>query len=861
MRGTRFFRLLLRILPFEIREAHGRDMEQVFRQSSAERHPGIRAATRFWFATVLDLLRIAPRQHLEALLQDVRYAARTFRAAPAFVLATVLTIAIGVGATTAVFALVDAVLLRPLPFADPERIAIVWAVPPEGHTTWLAVPELDDIRERVPAFSSVAGLSDMRLVLTGAGTPEELDVVAASANLPEVVGFHPALGSWFGADQDVRNAAGVVVLSAGLWRERFGARPEIVGTQVQLNGRPHTVVGVMPAGFAIPPPSSVFPAEVDAWVPLGSHVAATGRDVRLLHVLARLRDGASFGSAQTQASEAAGAVSSSFAEYRSARWNFEVRELHRDLTRSVRPALLVLFATVGLVLFIATANVCALLLSRGAARQHELAVRVALGASSGRLLRQLVTEGVLLGLGGGAIGLLLAGTLAAMADRLPLASIPRFSSIEIDGRVLLFAFGLSLLSALVATIVSIVAAHRAGASEALRVRDRAGAAIRTGRLLAVAEIALACTVLTVALVLARGFGELVDTDPGFRLENLATFRISLTPQYSTADRIAGFFNRAVDELSAKPGIRTVAAVTQLPLSGASLGSTFLLEPADARRVDADLRGITPGYFAAMEIPLLEGRAFASSDSPNSPSVAIVDEQFARKAWPGEPAIGKRIRWFRAPDRELEVVGVVAAVRHRGFAAPARETVYRPHTQYARPTMFMVARTSGESGASVAPFVAGIASVDAAQPIAEFASMRSLAHRSLAQPGLGAIMVSLFATIAITLTAVGTYGLFAYAVNQRRREVGVRLALGATPRTIVALIMADGGKLAAAALVIGLPAAWIAGTVAARWLALPVAMDAVTVGTAAAVVLASTAAACWLPSRRAARVSPSEPLRT
>ena len=797
----------------------------------------------------------------EAFLHDLRYAARTFTSAPAFTLTAIATMALGIGAATAVFAVVDAVLLRPLPYRDADRVAIVWAVPPEGTRTWLSLPELADLRERVPAFAATAGLSDLKLTLTGAGDPEELEVVAASANLLEVTGVVPALGSWFIGEHDVANAPAVTVLSDSLWRRRFGARTDVIGTAVTLDGRSHLVIGVMPRTFVIPPPSSVFPSEVDAWVPLESHVTVRGRDMRMLHVLGRLSAGASIEEARAQAGAAARTVSASHPEYRGRTWTFDVVSLQADLARTVRPVLLIIFAIVGLVLVIAAANVSALQLSRSAGRQQEIAVRTSLGATPARLVGQLLTEALLLGAVGAVAGVVLARLLVGFARVSPLAVLPRFADVTIDWRVTLFAILMSLASALIVGLAPL-SSTRSVAQDALRVRDHSYSAIRAGRVFAAAQIALACTVLVVALLLARGFVSLLATDVGFTTESLLTFRVSLPPKYAEAPQITSFFDRVLEKLRTTPGVIGASAVTQLPLSGASLGSSFLLDRAadPSSRVDADYRGVTSDYFSTMGIAMVAGRSFSAGDAATSPQVAIVDEQFARRAWPNESAIGKRIRWFRAPDRELEVVGLVRAVRHRGFDAPARETVYRPHTQYARSTMFVVVKTSGDPLRHAAVAREAVRSIDRDQPIADVAPLETLASRALAQPGLGAVLSSAFAAVALVLTMVGTYGLLAFTVSRRKREVGVRLALGASPRQIVRLVMNDGLKLAAFGLLAGVPAALLAGRAAEKMLALPVHVDAVTMLTAIGVLVASTALACWTPSRRASRVSPAESLR-
>ena len=857
------FRWLVRLLPFDMREAHGADIQRTLRDAYADTPRQPMATTLFWLRSVLDILRIAPRQHIEAAAQDVRFTLRTLRRAPVFALTALLTIALGVGAATAVFSFVNAVLLKPLPYPDPARLLIVWAVNPEGVRLWLAQPELKDLRESVPSLSALAGITDLRVALTGAGAPEEIDAAGVSSNFFDVMGVQPQAGRGFTAVEDSLNGPLAAVLSHSLWRRRFGARADIVGSSIYLDGRSYTVVGVMPRSFVFLPPSPVFPDNVDVWMPLEPHLVGRGRDMRQLHVLGRMQAGKSLGDVFGELRSTAAALTATYPEYRGRPWTFEAVPLHAHLVKDIRPALLVLFAAVGVVLFIACANVAALVLARSAGRQREIAVRVALGASRARLVRQLLTEGLVLGGVGGAAGLALTALAPALARLPPLASLPRFAEVGIDWRVALFALATSVVTAALFTVAPLVDATRRGVSQqALRLTGRSHRAISAGRILAMSEIALACAVLVVAALLVRNVGVLMSADPGFETDRRLTMRVSLPPKYERVADVSRFLDTTLEKIAALPGVENAAAVTQLPLSGASLGSSFLPETsADDTRVDADLRGVTPTYFATLGITLVEGRAFNASDTAAAPLVAIVDQAFARRMWPGQTAVGRKVRWFRQPDRTVEIVGVVRNIRHRGFAAAPRETVYRPHTQYVRWTMFIAVGSSGEPSQMANAVTAVIQQVDPDQPVAEIASMDALASRSLATPGFGAALAGTLAALALLLTTVGIYGLFAYAVSQRRREIGVRLALGASPSQIVTLVLQDGIKLACAGLVIGVPAGLLAASAAGKSMTLSVDLDSSMITIAVAAILTSTVTACWIPARRAARVSPSEPLRS
>jgi putative ABC transport system permease protein len=538
-----------------------------------------------------------------------------------------------------------------------------------------------------------------------------------------------------------------------------------------------------------------------------------------------------------------------------------------DLVRGVRPALLILFATVAFVLLIACANVGALLLARGESRRREFAIRAALGASRGRIVRQLLTEGAVLALAGAAGGLLIAAAVPAVTALPALSHVPRLADAGVDWRVLAFALCVSIVAALIFTLVPAAAfSGRSGipAQEALRAGSRVGRTVRAGRLLAAGEIALATLVLVVALVLTSAFARLLDRDPGIRSDGLMTLRVALPPTYSRSGEITRFFDAAVDRIKALPGVESAGAITQLPFSGAMLGSSFRVDPADGggvRQADADLRGVTPDYFATLGIGLVEGRLLSARDAAQAPMVAVIDETLARRVSPGSSAIGRRIRWIRQPEVPIEIVGVVRSVRHRGVEQPARETVYRPHAQYARSTMYLAVRTSSDPAALAGPVAAAVQSVDPDQPVSDVMTMSARMRRALAQPGFGAGLGAGLAALALALAGVGVYAVFAFAVAQRRKEMGVRMALGASPSAVLGLVLRDGATVAGAGLLVGLPAstlaiAWVRSmlTGADSGAAPPIAAAGFTMAALALL-------ACWVPARRACRVDPSRALRT
>ena len=864
-RSNRLADWLVRLLPVDVREAHGEELRQVLNSADDERKRGAIPALRFWIRALADIAKVAPRQHAEALLQDLRYTARCLRRSPVFALSAIATITLGIGATLTVFIVVNAVLIRPLPFDNPSRIALIWAVTPEGARTWLSAPEIEDLRGEPRNLEDVAGLTDLRLALTGSGTPQELDAAAASASFFRLLGIEPHLGRLFDATDDLSGAARVVVLSHGLWTRRFGGAPDVLGRAITLDGQAYTVVGVLPRSFDLVPPSSVFPQHADVWVALRPHLVSRARDVRYLHAVARIRNGVTFEAARDELAAIGSALSRNFASaYGGRSWTFEIVPMQDDVVRGVRPALLVLVGTVSMVLVIAAVNVAALLLARADGRRREMVVRAALGASRGRLMRQLLTEGLVIAGTGGVAGLALAFTTPALGQLPALSSLPRFSDLSIDWRVGVCTAGVVILTALlfaVAPALELSGRTSVRANESLRSGARSRAAARVSRWLAAAEVALTASVLVLALLFARHLTTLLDVDPGFTPSDVVTARMSLPPKYATGASITQFVDQVEQNLRGVAGVELVAAVTQLPLSGAMLGSSFIADqsPADAR-VDVDLRGITPSYFDVMRMPLQRGRRFAAADANDGPPVAIVDEIAARQLWPGTDPIGRRIRWIRQPDVAIEIVGVVGAVSHRGIDQPARATIYRPHTQYPRSTMYLAVRTRQGYPLSEATLAGAVTSIDRNQPITGVATMDALVRRSFAAPGFGAALGSALALLALTLTAVGVYGVYAFTVAQRQREVGVRLAIGGTPARIERLILKDALQVAVIGLSAGLPAA----IVAARWVRgfVPgaAATDPSTLATAAILAIAVALAACWIPARRASRVDPTVVLR-
>ncbi len=861
----RFLRWLIRLFPEDLRAAHGEEMLQILRSQHADTAHGT-PRLRFWMAALADVLRSAPRLHAEAIGQDVSYALRGLARSPAFAATALLTIALGTGATSAIFTVVNSVLLRPFPYQDPDRIALVWATVANGRATWLSAPELQDISRHARTLDGVAGLMDLRFALTGAGEPEEVQLAGATASLFPFLGVHAAVGRLFDGHDDREGGSEVVVLGHDFWRRRFGGSPSIVGKAIVLDGRPYAVIGILPASFTIVPPSSVFPARVDAWVPLQPHLPSRSRDVRFLHLVARIRRGVDFRQTNEELTALGASLSREFASaYQNRAVRFHAVPLRDDVVRAIRPALVLLAAVVGLVLAIACANIAALQLARGEGRRREMAIRAALGASRSRLVRQLLAEGAVLATIGTTCGIALASLTPLVTQSAALTNLPRFSDVSVDSRMIVFAMTVAALTTLVfalAPAMQLLLLRDGHAAGPFRASGRYATTVRTVRVLAVSEIALGSAVLVVALMLAQAFAHTLDREPGFLPERVVTMRISLPPSYDRPG-VSRFYDRVLDAIQSTPGVTSAAAVTQLPLSGAMLGSTFLADvtsSGERLQQDADLRGISADYFRAIGIRLVDGRGFDDRDRAETPAVAVIDETLANRLWPGVSAIGRQIRWIRQPDRPIEVVGVVNGVRHRGLEIEPRETVYLPLTQYPRWTMFLAVRVAGDPSSSASAIESTVHRIDPSQPVAEITTLNALVGQSLARPGFGAGAGGVLAALALALAAIGAHGLFAFAVSQRVREMAVRMALGASPAAVRWRVLRDGLFIAIAGLSIGLPLS-TSGLRAAGAFGLDVLpVSAWALGVTAATLLLVVAGACWLPARRAARIQPAVALR-
>jgi putative ABC transport system permease protein len=806
------------------------------------------------------------------LAHDLRQAVRGMRSSPGATLTAVAALAIGIGANTAIFSVVDAVLLRPLPFAEPDRLFMVWQNDTNRHTEreWVSPANFLDWRRDSRAFSSLAAFSESGFNLTGSGEPERLDGQRVSASLFPLLGVGAALGRSFLSEEDQAGAARVVILSDGLWRRRFGADPAIVGRSILLDGESVAVVGVMPPRFRFPG------EEDDLWVPLAfDGKEAARRRSLMLRVVGRLAPGVTAGEARAEMETIARRLERAYPEA-NAGMGATLVGLQDQMVGDARAALYVLLAAVGAVLLIACANVASILMTRAAARGRDLAIRAALGASRARLVRQLLTESVLLALLGGALGILLAlWGIDVLQAGIP-ADIPRFSRIGLDPRVLVFTLGVSLLTGLLFGVLPALGASRPDLNEALRdgVRGTSGPARSRARAaLVVAEVALALVLLIGAGLLIRSFANVRGLNPGFLPENLLTLRMDLPEKkYGDLGARSAFYREILDRVGGIPGVRDAGLVTFLPLTFVGGSFAFQVEgrpiPPAGQEPFTVYRVVSPGLFGAMGIPLLRGRTFTDADDVRTPLVAIIGDTMARQVFPGQDPVGRRILFGvgpQGPDAQwVTIVGVAGDVRQFDLDSDPRPAVYVP---YAQETLFwfaprdLVVRAAGTEPLALAAAVrATIRSVDPNQPISSVRTMDDVVSEASARRRFSALLLGVFAAAALILAAVGVYGVVACSVEQRTREIGIRMALGARRRQVFGLVVGQAARLALLGVALGLAGSLALTRLLGSLLFGVTPTDPLTFVLTALVLPTCAVVACLVPARRATRLDPMVALR-
>ena len=805
---------------------------------------------------------------LEDVWQDARYAVRSLRKNPGFTVVAVLTLALGIGANTAIFSVINAVLLRPLPYEDPQRLVVLTETISE-RPIGVSYPNFVDWRNQNTVFANVAAVRERESFnLTGAGESERLQGRLVSYNFLSTLGVKPVAGRDFVAEDDRPGAAPAVILSHALWQRRFGSDLTIIGRQLTLNRQSFTVAGITPADFE-------YGLDADVTVPIGlstERFSARGRDPGI-DTVARLKPGVSNEQATAELNTIAARLEQQYPESNNGR-RVRLDSLRETIVGDIRPTLLTLLAAVGLVLLVACANVANLLLARAARRQKEIAIRTALGAGRKRILRQLFTESVLLAIAAGVIGLLLAfaGT-TLMSSYLP-DDIPRLNRIGTDAAVLLFTLGASLVTGILFGLAPALQTSNPALTETLKEGERNSSPghNRTGKVLVVAEVALTLVLLVGAGLLVRSFWRLMNVNPGFNPLHLLALQISVNAGADEGPRVANFLEQLQQRVKQLPGVRSVAISNGLPFEGANQPA-FVIEGQTPPEAGHEPNGIlyitSPDYLDALGITLLRRRMFSPHDIPSTMPVALIDEVFARQNFPNQDPLGKRLRQTGPGMDSREIIGVVGHVEHTNLEgqSASRGEVYFAFNQipldklprYVRRVNLLV-RTSTDPLSLAAPVRNQISALDKDQAVFNVRTMEQALARSVSARRFSMILLSVFAALALVLAAVGIYGVISYSVAQRTREVGIRMALGAQTTDVLKLVVRDGLKLVTIGVAVGLIGAFALTRLMTTLLFGVTATDAITYGSVAFALVAVALAACYIPARRATKVDPLVALR-
>ncbi|HEX8775382.1 MAG TPA: ABC transporter permease [Pyrinomonadaceae bacterium] len=810
---------------------------------------------------------------METFRQDIRYGARILMKRPGFALVTVLALALGIGANSAIFSVVNAVLLRPLPYQDPSRLVMVWESRPRQNRDENPVAPADfvDWQQQNQSFENMAAYAPVAFNLTGAGEPEQINSQLVTPEFFQVLGVKAELGRTFLREADEPGGERKVVLGHGLWQRRFGADPGIVGRSLMLNDESFTVVGVMPPHFQYPEKSVELWATPKRTVPemtvSGNTDAASIRTLHYLSVVARLKPNVTLSQSQVEMETIASRLEQQYPAENTGH-TARVVSLHEQLVGDVRPALLVLLGAVGFVLLIACANVANLLLARAAARHKEMSIRTALGAGRFRLIRQMLTESMLLSLIGGVVGLLFAlwgvDLLVAMSPE----NLPRLGEISLDARVVGFTLVISLLTGLIFGLMPALQASRLDLISSLKEGGRSSlegfSRHRMRSALIVVEVALALMLLIGAGLMIRSFQRIQQVAPGFNPNNLLITELSLSrTKYAEKEQIVNFQKEVLARISSLPGVESAAATWTLPLSGQDAGRGFDLEgytPAPNERTNASFSAVSPRYFQTMEIPVTAGREFTDQDNAAGAGTIIINETFARRYFPSGDAVGKRMKLRGDDNPWLTIVGVVRDVKHTELTAQPRMEMYLSALQSPFNFMNIVVRTSTDPASLTTAVRKEVWAVDKDQPVSDVQTMLQLVSNSVARARFNTLLLGLFASVALLLAAIGLYGVMSYSVTQRTHEIGIRMALGAQRRDVLRLVVGQGMILALIGVALGLLAAFAVSRVMSSLLFGVSATDPLTFIALAVLLAAIALLACLIPARRATRVDPMIALR-
>ena len=809
---------------------------------------------------------------MEKLVQDIRYAVRSLLASPGFTIIAALTLALGIGANTAIFSVLNAVLLKPLPYGHPEQLVRVTHFYPSLNSlrASVSVPGYRDYRERTDLFDKFAVETGGNMNLTGAGEPERVNVSRVSQDFFGTYEIAPMIGRTLRPDEFEEGHNHVVVLGYNFWKTKLGAEPNVVGKTIQLNGETYEIAGVMPATFR-----DFYNRAAQLWTPVvfrPADFSDSRRTNEFLNVTARLKPGVTLERAQAALTDLATRLKQEYTNSYARDWTLQVTTLNEEATGALRPALIMLISAVGLVLLIACANVANLQLARTAGRSREIAVRVALGASPARLLRQLLTESVLLSLVGGAVGLLLAlwGVPALLSLNPP--NLPPASEVGIDGTVLAFAALVSILTGLLFGLAPALQVIKDDLQDTLKDGSRGAAGTRGSnalrRGLVVSTVALALTLLAGAGLLVRSFARITGVTPGFDADHVLVFNLSLPAvKYANDTARADVYARVLASIRATPGVVAAGGTSNVPLDGNWSTASFNVEgyqrPANAPMPWGDVRIASSGYFEALKTPLLKGRTFTDEDRMGAPGVVVVDEEMVRRYWPSTDPIGKRITFNDLTDSNITwftVVGVVGHMKSEALDADARVQYYFPLAQAPRPFLGVVVRTQQDPIEAVPAIRNAVRQVDADLPLANVNTAQGLIDGTLGPRRFSMLLLGLFAGVALLLASIGLYGVMSYMVTQRVRELGVRVALGANTREVLGLVLGQGVRLAAAGVAIGLVASFALTRLMKRMLFSVSATDPITFIAISVLLVGVALLASYIPARRATRVDPIVALR-
>jgi len=874
-RGNRFYRALLRLLPFDFRSDYGGEMAAVFDEQhrEAERREGTPGVVRLWWETIVGIFRTAPAEHWAMLRQDAGFALRMMRKNPGFTLAAVLTLGLGIGANSAIFSVVNAVLLHPLPYEHGDRLITVAqeAAKEKMFDQPFSVPEIMDYRSQNRSLDALVEYHGMNFILLGRSEPERVDTGVVSWNFFDVFGIKPLAGRAFRFEDEQPGAPAVLMLSYEYWIRSFGGDPTVVGKSFTMNDKAHTVIGILP-------PIPQYPDQRDVYMPTtacpfrSSNSMITSRTSRMMSVFGRMKPGISVGEAQADLKSVAANLEKAYPDAYPAKYGYTVStaSLRDKLTHNARPTMLMLLGAAGFVLLIACANVANLNLARMVKRERELAVRTALGASRVRMFRQLLTESSLFAIIGGGFGLLFSWMALSLLVSFAGRFTPRAREISMNGEVLLFTLAVAVITSILSGTAPAMAAREA---VVLSLKEGGGqSTISRGRrrlrgLLIVSQVAFSLLLLIGAGLMLRSFMKLQHVDPGFQPENVLTMRIGLDfKKYDTDAKQRAFFDTLMEKTASQSGVKATATTMTVPLGDAAamrMAGDLMIEgqavsPGQAMPI-GEFRFVSPSYFDTLHIPLLAGRGFAKTDRPNTPTVAILSQSAARHIWGSTDPIGKRFSADMGHEW-VQVIGVVGDIHEYGLDKNPADAIYISTGQQTMSDSSFIVKTAGDPMSIAKRVIELIYEIDPNQPAARIRSLEQVRAESVAAPRLTTNLLGIFALLALTIAAAGIGGVMALVVNQRKHEIGVRMAIGARPGSILRMVLSQGLALAIAGIVLGLIAALSLTRVLQGLLFEIQPTDPLTFVGVAVVLALAALVACYIPARRAARVDPIVALR-